>query len=105
MNHFAARALREGVSSRGFIHSTALLEGSALLKQNQCIMGKKSVCCDTFPTDGGEEGGPFLIHPKASYRLMAVSGIHGSNEGAAAADSDRQHLSNAYDVSGIMLST
>lgn len=44
-----------------------------------------------------------LIQTKASYGLMAVLGINSSNKGAAL--NNRQYLSNAFYVSGIMLNT
>lgn len=44
-----------------------------------------------------------LIQTKASYEPMAVLGINSSNKGTAANGNNRQYLSNAFHVSGIML--
>lgn len=44
-----------------------------------------------------------LIQTKASNGLMAVLEINSSNKGTAV--NDRQYLSNAFYVSGIMLNT
>ena len=46
-----------------------------------------------------------LIQTKASCGLMAVLGINSSNKGTALNGNDRQYLSNAFYVSGIMLNT
>ena len=46
-----------------------------------------------------------LIQTKASHGPMAVLGINSSNKGAAANGNNRQYLSNAFHVSGIMLNT
>ena len=70
----------------------------------QYVIGVRSVYCNAFPADGSEEQGTSNSDKSFTW-ANAVLGINSSNKGAAANGNNRQYLSNAFHVSGIMLNT